>query len=250
MHPIDPNFCVWPPRSCSQQVQFLLHDVQNKCLHLLKRSENLTALQYRRPLEERSKVEICPSAETDERTGVVTPQVRGEDGNVLTPIELESEKPLFLKVSLVDTGDRFPFYDDYMASIRRSTNPDDLRTSTLISLIGVFVLRDGNISLLKACGRNWGCSPITRLYFPPSTGDLPISRTCFILDSFVDRTRHLVTGSFSFPSFRFRISSITSACVELLIYQVTSSPPICSRLNSPHRESIDVCQSVSGKVAS
>ena len=88
--------------------------------------------------------------ETDENTGVTTHQVRGKDGYVLTPIELEREKPLFIDVPLVETGDRFRFYDDYMASIGGITNPDDLRTSTLISLIGIFVSKDGNISLLQS----------------------------------------------------------------------------------------------------
>ena len=37
-----------------------------------------------------------------------------------------------------------------MAGIGGITNPDDLRTSTLISLIGTFVPRDGNISLLQS----------------------------------------------------------------------------------------------------
>ena len=88
--------------------------------------------------------------ETDEITGVITHQVRGKDGYPLTPIELEREKPFYIDVPLVDTGDRFPFYDDYMASNEGILNPDDLRTSTLISLIGTFVPKDGNISLLQS----------------------------------------------------------------------------------------------------
>ena len=87
--------------------------------------------------------------ETDEVTGIITHQVRGRDGYVLTPIELEKEKPLFLETPLVEAGDRFPFYDDYMTSIGELTDPDDLRNSTLISLIGTFVPLDGNFSLLR-----------------------------------------------------------------------------------------------------
>ena len=87
--------------------------------------------------------------ETDAITGVTTHQVRGKDGYVLTPFELEREKPKFIDVPLVEAGDRFPFFDDCMASIGGISNPDDLRTSTLISLIGTFVPRDGNISLLQ-----------------------------------------------------------------------------------------------------
>ena len=114
--------------------------------------------------------------ETDDITGVTTHQVKGKDGYVLTPIELEREKPLFLDVPLVETGDLFSFYDDYMASIGGITNPDDLRTSTLISLIGTFVPRDGNISLLQSlwtrvgvftnhqalfCSCDWGSGTLT-----------------------------------------------------------------------------------------
>ena len=69
---------------------------------------------------------------------------------VLTPFELEKEKPLFIDTPLIDAGDRYPFYDDYMASIGGITNPSDLRTSTLISLIGTFVPKDGNHSLLQS----------------------------------------------------------------------------------------------------
>ena len=88
--------------------------------------------------------------ETDEITGNVTHQVRGKDGWVLTPVELEKEKPLFMDVPLIEAGDRFPFFEDYMASIGGITNPDDLRTSTLISLCGTFIPKDGNFSLLQS----------------------------------------------------------------------------------------------------
>ena len=55
--------------------------------------------------------------ETDEVTGIVTQYVRGKNGYVLTPVELEKENPLFLDVPLVEAGKRFPFHEDYMASI-------------------------------------------------------------------------------------------------------------------------------------
>ena len=87
--------------------------------------------------------------ETDSNTGVITHQVRGKDGYVLTPFELEREKPRFIDAPLIDALGRYPFYDDYMASIGGITNPSDLRTSTLISLIGTFVSQDGNFSLLQ-----------------------------------------------------------------------------------------------------
>ena len=88
--------------------------------------------------------------ETDEVTGIVTHHVRGKDCYVLTPVKQENEKPLFMEIPLVEVCDHFHFYEDYMASIGRVTNPDDLRNSTLISLIGTFVFMDGNFSLLRS----------------------------------------------------------------------------------------------------
>ena len=54
-------------------------------------------------------------AKTNEITGVTSHEVRGRDGHVLTPLELEREKPLFIDAPLVDIGDKYPFFDDYMA---------------------------------------------------------------------------------------------------------------------------------------
>ena len=88
--------------------------------------------------------------ETDEVTGIVTHYVRGKDVYVLTPVELEKEKFFFMDVPLVEAGDQFPFNEDYMANIGGITNPDDLRTIALISLIGTFVPKDGNFSLLQS----------------------------------------------------------------------------------------------------
>ena len=88
--------------------------------------------------------------ETDSTTGLVTHQVRGKDGYVLTPLELEREKPHFIDAPLVDAGDHFPFYEEYLASLGGITNPDDLRLTTLISLIGSFVPYDGNLTLLQS----------------------------------------------------------------------------------------------------
>ena len=88
--------------------------------------------------------------DTDGITGVFTHQVRGKDGYVLTPFELEKEKPFIMDAPLIDAGDRYPFYEDYMASIVGITNPSDLRTSTLVSLIGTILPKDGNLSLLQS----------------------------------------------------------------------------------------------------
>ena len=43
--------------------------------------------------------------ETDDVTGVTTHPVRGKNSYVLTPIELGKEKPFFIDILLVETGD-------------------------------------------------------------------------------------------------------------------------------------------------
>ena len=93
-------------------------------------------------------------SEVDIETGKVTHQVRGKDGHILTPLELEKEKPLFIDVPLVDIGDKYPFFDDYMSTLAGSSSPDELRMSTQISLIGLFVPHGGNMALVRNL---WTC---------------------------------------------------------------------------------------------
>ena len=53
----------------------------------------------------------------DKLTSLTVHAVRGKDGRVLSALDLEKEKPLFLTTPLVDIGPRFPFYEDYMAGV-------------------------------------------------------------------------------------------------------------------------------------
>ena len=50
----------------------------------------------------------------DPITKAVKHGVRGRDGMLLTPYELELEIPNFMEGELVDTGEKLPFYEDYM----------------------------------------------------------------------------------------------------------------------------------------
>ena len=86
----------------------------------------------------------------DPITGLETHQVRGKDGVILTPLELEKEKPLFEGALLVDLGGVFPFYEEYLArqECRRTTS--DSRDATQIILIGTMVPIAGDIALLQA----------------------------------------------------------------------------------------------------
>ena len=86
---------------------------------------------------------------TDKVTGITRHQVRGKDGRILTPLELEREKPLFENAPLVDVGERYPFYDEYLANSEGQQTTEDQRASVQITLVGNFVPYDGNISLLQ-----------------------------------------------------------------------------------------------------
>ena len=89
------------------------------------------------------------SRSVDEVTATVKHHVRGKDGHVLTAFELEKKKPLFEDAPIVDIGESFPFYDEYIASLGGQKTSEDLHASTQIALIGKFVPHDGNVLLLQ-----------------------------------------------------------------------------------------------------
>ena len=85
----------------------------------------------------------------DKLTGLTVHAVRGKDGRVLSALDLEKEKPLFLTAPLVDIGPRFPFYEDYMAGVGGLKHPEDVRLATQISLIGRLIPYFGNLTILE-----------------------------------------------------------------------------------------------------
>ena len=86
---------------------------------------------------------------TDKVTGITRHQVRDTDGRILTSLELERKKPLFENAPLVGVGERYPFYDEYLANSEGQQTTEDQRASVQIALVGSFVPHDGNISLLQ-----------------------------------------------------------------------------------------------------
>ena len=82
-------------------------------------------------------------------TGLVTHQVRGKNGVLLTPLELENEKVLFEGALLVDLGSEFPFYEDYLARQDGRKTSGNARDSTQIALVAAMVPLSGDIELLR-----------------------------------------------------------------------------------------------------
>ena len=75
-------------------------------------------------------------------THTVSHCVSGENGNLLTPLELESELPKFIDVEFIYKGEKLPFYDVFMAGndhmASSSENCVTVQISTLRQLLPTF----------------------------------------------------------------------------------------------------------------
>ena len=86
----------------------------------------------------------------DPVTGKIQHRVRGRNGKILSKVYLAQELPKFIHTELVDVGERFPFYEDYL---KRSTTalvtPQSRRSKTQICLIGDYIQRQGELAVLR-----------------------------------------------------------------------------------------------------
>ena len=85
----------------------------------------------------------------DPVSGKVRHRVRGRNGKVLTAIELAKELPKFIHTDLVDVGERFPFYDDFMQGRPTAMVTPESRAKLQLSIVGDFLQSQGDFSLLK-----------------------------------------------------------------------------------------------------
>ena len=82
-------------------------------------------------------------------SGKVQHRVRGRNGKILSEIELAKEMRYFMHVKLVDIGERFPFYDDFIKGTSTTLVTPESRAKTQIHLIGNFVQQLGDIGMLR-----------------------------------------------------------------------------------------------------
>ena len=121
-------------------------------------------------------------------------RVRGRNGKILSKMELAKELPKFMNVELVDIGERFPFYEDF---VRGRTTPlitPESRARTQLSMVADFIQSHGDIAILRSmwakissftdhqaslCDFDWGedrmtlsifCFPLPRVYLPSLSG--------------------------------------------------------------------------------
>ena len=85
----------------------------------------------------------------DKVTGRIVHEVRGKKGQLLTPLKLEREKPLFMQAPLVETGCSYPFYEDHMAGLGSVAGQEEIRLCVQISMVALFAPRCGDLCTLE-----------------------------------------------------------------------------------------------------
>ena len=85
----------------------------------------------------------------DKVTGRIVHE-RGKKGQLLTPLELEKEKPFFMQVPLVETGSSNPFYEDHMAGLGSIAGQEEIRLCVQISMVALFAPRCGDLNVLES----------------------------------------------------------------------------------------------------
>ena len=89
-------------------------------------------------------------SETNPITGQVTHFVRDKYGRVLEPVELERELPKFINADLVDLGEKYPYYSDFLAGRDHMSVGPAKRLETQLSLITNYLAKHGNLAFLKS----------------------------------------------------------------------------------------------------
>ena len=82
-------------------------------------------------------------------TGKTQHRVRGGNGKLLTKVELAKELPKFKNVELVDIGERFPFYEDFVKGSTTALVTPEARTKTQLCLFGDFIKTQGDLMVLR-----------------------------------------------------------------------------------------------------
>ena len=85
----------------------------------------------------------------DPVSGTIQHRVRGRNGKILSKIELARELPKFIHKELIDIGERFPFYDDFIRGRTAPLVTPESRARTQLCLIGEYIPKHGDLSVLR-----------------------------------------------------------------------------------------------------
>ena len=86
----------------------------------------------------------------DKVTGRIVHEVRGKKGQLVTPLELEREKPFFMQAPLFETGCSYPFYEDHMAGLGSMAGQEEIRLCVQVSMVALFAPRCGDLHVLES----------------------------------------------------------------------------------------------------
>ena len=86
---------------------------------------------------------------TDPVSGKVQHRVRGGNGKLLSKVELAKELTKFIHVELVDIGERFPFYEDFIKGSTTALVTPEARVKTQLCLVGDFIKTQGDMMVLR-----------------------------------------------------------------------------------------------------
>ena len=85
----------------------------------------------------------------DPVTGKIEHRVRGGNGKLLSKVELAMDLTKFIHVELVNIGERFPFYEDFIKGSTTALVTPDARTKTQLCLVGNFIKTQGDLMVLR-----------------------------------------------------------------------------------------------------
>ena len=104
----------------------------------------------------------------DKVTGRVVHEVKWKKGQILTPLELETEKPFFMQAPLVETGCSYPFYEDHMAGLGSIAGQEEIRLCVQISMVALIAPRCGDLRVLESLWLQIGTVTNHQSLFSPS----------------------------------------------------------------------------------
>ena len=86
---------------------------------------------------------------TDRIAGKVHHRVRGRKGKILTKRELAKELPKVIHTELMDVGERFSFYDDFVQGRTTALDRPESRSRTQLRIVADFLGTQGDFSVLR-----------------------------------------------------------------------------------------------------
>ena len=90
----------------------------------------------------------------DPVTNKLQHRVRGWNGKLLSKIELARDLPKFMHTELVDTGERFLFYHDFIEGRTTALVTPEPRAKTQLRIVGDFIQRQGDFSIFHSLWSN------------------------------------------------------------------------------------------------